>query len=287
MKRFALFLLLIMLIGASVAFGGCSDKSTLPVTNKEKPKLTIDEIKKKYIDTNIKNIQNFGDNYVLVESQQETLANRFDLYNLSTGDMDTMPKGDEFVTLERIENENYIVLLSSGKHSESPFAKAPYLLKCIRVKNEIDKADDFIALSEDKYLPLDYSIELGCKAETQITDMKVNFNGIEVLFVAVKGKEAELFADDTDIPPTKTYYDKDKNQLAFEINCRGISDKVKAARKATLPDNQYISAYEISQRDDKFYLNLILKDTAKQYLFKIIKLPDGTPYFQVSFISES
>lgn len=287
MKKFALFPILIMFIGASIAIGGCSDKSAVPVTNEEKPKLTIDEIKKKYIDTNIKDIRSIGDNYILVESQQETFANRFDLYNLDTGDMDTMPNGDEFVTLERIENENYIVLLSSGKHSESPFAKAPYLMKCIRVKNEIDKADDFIALSEDKYLPLDYSIELGCKVETQITDMKVDFNGVEVLFGAVKGKEAEFYADDTDIPPTKTYYDKDKNQLVFEINCKGLSDKVKAARKAALTDNQYISAYEISQSDDKFYLNLTLKDTAKQYLFRIIKLPDGTPYFQVSFAGES
>lgn len=283
MKRFALFLILITLMGSFTILGGCSDKSAVSITSQEKPKLTIDEIKKKYTDTHIKDIRSIGDNYILVESQQETLSNRFDLYNLSTGDMDTMPKGDEFVTLERIENENYIVLLSSGKNSESPFTKAPYLINCIRIKNEIDKADDFIALSEDKYLPLDYSIELGSKAETQITDMKVDFDGVEVLFGAIKGNEVGFYADDTDIPPIKTYYDKDKNQFTFEINCRELSDKVKAAKKATLSDNQYISAYEISRSDDKFYLSLTLKDTAKQYLFKIVKLPDGTPYFKVSF----
>lgn len=287
MKKLILLLTIIMLFSVSIILNGCSDKTKVAATDQESPKLTIEDIKKNYTDTNIKNIQNIGKDYVLIESQQETFANKFDLYNLNTGDMDTMPTSIDFVTLEKIENENYLVFLSNGKNSESPFAKAPYLIKCVRIKNEIDKADDFIALYEDKYLPLDYSIQLGSKEESQMSNINITFDGIEVLFKAIKGKEVWFYADATDISPTKISYDKDKKQLTFEIACKELGEKLKAANKVTLSDNQYISAYEITQNDNKIFLTLDLKDTAKQYLFKIKRLPDGTPYFHVSLSMES
>lgn len=287
MKRNVIFIIVIMLLSITIMLSGCSDKSAVPIVSQEAPKLTIEEITKKYTDTNIKNIHNIGEDYVLIESQQETFANRFDLYNLNTGDMDIMPTMIDFVTLEKIENENYIIFLSSGKNSESPFINPPHLIKCVRIKNEADKEDDFIALYEDKYLPLDYPLQLGCKAETQMLDMNISFDGFEAAFGAVKGKEAAFYADDTDIPPTRTIYDKGTKQLIFEMDCEELSDKVEAEKKAATPDNQYISAYEITEKDNKFYLSLKLKDTAKQYLLKKDHLPDGTMYIRISFARES
>ncbi|MDF2519619.1 MAG: hypothetical protein K0R84_247 [Clostridia bacterium] len=287
MKRNVLFISAVMLLSIPVILLGCSDKNAVPVANQEAPRLTIEEITKKYKDTSIKNIHNIGEDYVLIESQQETFANRFDLYNLNTGDMDIMPTMIDFVTLESIENENYIIFLSSGKNSESPFINPPHLIKCVRIKNEADKEDDFIALYEDKYLPLDYPLQLGCKAETQMLDINISFNGFEAAFGAVKGKEAAFYADNSDIPPTRTIYDKDKKQLIFEMDCEELSGKVEAKKKAATPDNQYISAYEINEKDNKFYLSLELKDTAKQYLLKKDHLPDGTMYFRISFVGES
>jgi hypothetical protein len=53
----------------------------------QEKKLIIKEIKKNYTDKPIKNIIPFKEDFVLVEWQKPTFANRFDLYNLKTGEM--------------------------------------------------------------------------------------------------------------------------------------------------------------------------------------------------------
>lgn len=286
MKKLILFLIIILLFSTVVMLNGCTNNNNTEAASQKVSKLSIDEIKKKYTDSKIKSIQNIGENYVIIESQQETYANRFDLYNLATGDIDIMPTMPEYVTLEKVENENYIVFLSSGKNSECIFAKAPYTIRCIRIKNDVNANDDFIALYEDKYLDLNYSIQLGSKEESQMSDINIGFDGIQVSFKAIEGKELDFYADATDIPPTKTSYDKSKKQFTLELDCKQLDKKFKTAEKIELTDNQYISAYEIRQKDNKIYVTLDLKDTASHYLFNIKRLPDDTPYLFVSFTKQ-
>ena len=118
---------------------GCTDESkkaanTTPdqfvnTANQDTFKLTLDDIKKKYTEVKILNINEFKEGYVLVESIRETVGNKFDLYDLKTGEMDTLPKGEfGIATLEQIINENYFVFLSNGKDSDGPFGKFPYLI---------------------------------------------------------------------------------------------------------------------------------------------------------------
>lgn len=127
MRKTTLFTGITILLAYSIVSTGCSylNKKSLNVpsvnqvnsSNHETFKLTFDKIRKNYTDTKIKSMQNIGTEYVLVESQGDTFANKFDIYNFKTGDMDTLPTMPEFVTLEKVENENYFVFLSSGKNS--------------------------------------------------------------------------------------------------------------------------------------------------------------------------
>jgi len=286
MRKRLLFLTIVLVLGLSIIFYGCTnDSKKASSTTNDKPvfKLTIDKIKKKYTDTKIKDIKNIGKEFVIVESQKDTFANRFDVYNLRTGDMDSLPTGAEFVTLDKIENENYFVFLSSGKNSESPFSSFPYLIKCVRIKNDVKQNDDYIALKEDKYFPLDASVQAGSKGEDVMSDITVALDGLEVLFKPMKGKEQEFYADAADIPPTKTSYNKDKKELVFEIGTNQLDNKLLGEKAVRIENNQYMSSYEIQQKDNKIYLVIAVKDTLKEYMAKIKRLPDGLPYLAVEF----
>jgi hypothetical protein len=285
MRKSTPVLLFVLILFFPIIFIGCTGGQA-GNANKDTTQsaLTLDEIKERYTDTNIKNIQNIGEEYLLVESQKDTFANKFDLYNLKTGDADTLPTMPYFVTLEKIENENYFVFLSSGENSESPMGTFPCLIKCIRIKTDLNETDDFIALFEEKYFDLEDVVQSGIKQECIMSDLNITFEGLEVLFKPIEGKEALFYAAITDIPPTKTSYDKDKKQMTFEIGTNHLGEGLKGMKKVNIDDHQFISSYEIKQKDNKIYFIVGLKDLAKKYTIDMKRLPDGQlPYFFVKF----
>lgn len=292
MHRRLLILTTTVILLCSFTLAGCNYKSkkalnfTSETLNTKAVKLTIEEIKKKYIDTKVKNIQNIGENFILVESQKDTFANKFDIYNLRTGEMDTLPTSPDFVTLEKVVNENYFIFQASGKNSESPFGSFPFLISCIRINSDINKDDDFLRLQDDKYYNLDCQVQSGSKEGTVLSNLNVFFDGFEVLFEPSKGDELQFYADATDIPPTKTSYNKENRQLVFEIKTNKLSDKLKKKSKVTIDDNQYISSYEIIQKDNKAYLTVTVSDLVKTYMVKTKRLPNQLPYFTVVFTGE-
>ena len=293
MKRKILFLVLILVL--STIFNGCTDENkklanTIPnekvnAINQDTYKLTIDEIKKKYKEDKILDINQFKDGYVLIESMKETVGNRFDLYNLKTGEMDTLPKSPfGLASLEKVINENYFILLSDGKDGDGPLTKFPYMIRCIRIKNDLNKNDNFIALYEGKYFNLDVPVQSGSKEYDVMSDVKVTLDGLQVLFNPIKGNELGFYTDATDIPPTKTSYDNNKRQITFEIGTDQLGEKLKGMKKVNLDDNQFMSSYEINQKDNKIYLVVGIKDLTKEYMVIIKKLPDDQlPYFSVTF----
>jgi hypothetical protein len=223
---------------------------------------------------------------VLVQSQKETFADKFDIYNLRTGDMDTIQAGFEYVTLEKALNENYFIFLSSGKNSESIYGDFPHLINCIRMKNELNADNDFISFNEDKYFKLDYSVDSGCKEHAVLSDIVVTFDGFEVLFEPRNDNDMEFYIAATDIPQTKTSYNKDKKQMIFELTTDQIGSKFKNRKKIDVGGNQFISSLEISQKDNKTYLTVGIKDITKEYMVKKNHLPNQLPYFLVSFREE-
>lgn len=249
-------------------------------------KLTIDDIKKKYTDAKIKSIKKIGNDYILVESKRINSINMFDLYNLKSGAIDALPTMGEFVTLEKIESENYFIFLSSGKNSESAVGNFPYIIRCIRIKNDFSNNNDFIALRDDKYFGLDYSIQSGSKDEEVISELGVTFNGLEILFEPIKGEETKFYAAYTDIPCTITSYNKELNQIVFQIGAMEISSKLKNIGKVKLNNNQYMSSYEILQQNSKTYIVITVKDLVKTYTAKTKTLPNGLPYLSIMFSNE-
>lgn len=296
MKRIPLFLVTTIILLNTFVLIGCTNqakKAASTSTEKQSTtsniktyKLTSEEIKKKYTDTKVKSIQNIGEDFILVESQQDTLANKFDIYNLGTGEMNTLPTMPDFVTLEKLVNEDYFIFLDSGKNSEGPFGNFPHLLSCIRVKNDTNKDNDFITLYGDKYFSLDYSMQAGSKGSELMSDLNVTFDGLEVLFEPIKGNELEFYADFTDIPTTKTSFNKDLKQIVFEIGTNQLSKKLDGMKKVIVDNNQFISSYEITQKDNKIYLSVNVSDSAKTYMAKIKRLPNQLPYFTVVFAGE-
>lgn len=252
-------------------------------SNSKKLKLTLDEIKKKYSNTKIMNIQSIGEENVLVESQQDTFANKFDIYNLKTGDMDTLPTAPEFVMLEKVVNENYFIFLASGKNSESSIGIFPHLISCIRVKSDTNKSDDFTSFNEDKFFNLDYPIQSGSKEDSLMSNLNVTFDGLEVLFEPVKGRETQFYAGSSDIPPTKVSYNKDKKQIVFEIETSHLSEKLSNMKKVIIDNNEFMSSYEITEKNNKIYLAVTTTNSVKTYMVKTKQLPNGLPYFTVEF----
>lgn len=286
--------MVLLLLSISIFLFSCTPESSKSVnlTNTEQTstkesvtKMTLDEIKGKYSDSDvkIKQIQNIGKEWVLVQSQKETFADRFDIYNLETGDMDIIQGGFEFVTLEKIVNENYFVFLSSGKNSESIFGSFPHNINSVRIKSELNADDDFVSFNQDKYFDLAYSVNAGSKEDDVLSDIIVTLDGFEVLFEPQKGKEVYFYADATDIPPTRTLFDKDKKQMTFELTSNHIGSKLKNKQKINVKGNQFMSSLEINLKDNKTYIVVGIKDPTKEYMIKKNNLPDQLPYFSVSF----
>ena len=158
------------------------------------------------------------------------------------------------------------------------------MIRCIRIKNDLNKNDNFLVIFEDKYFSLEDSVQSGSKEGSLMSEVNVTLDGLEVLFKPIKGKESGFYADFTDIPPTKTSYDKNKNQITFEIGTDQLGEKLKDTKKVNIDDNQYMSSYEIVQKDNKIYLIVGVRDLTKEYMVKIKRLPDGQlPYFSVTF----
>ncbi|WP_069650131.1 hypothetical protein [Caloranaerobacter ferrireducens] len=222
----------------------------------------------------------------MVESQRETYSNKFVLYNLKTGDRDIMPTGIEFVKLEKVENENYIVFLSSGKNSECVFRKFPYYIRCIRIKNDIESTNDFIALEEDKYFKINETISAGSKNCCSLSDIIVTLDGLQVLFEPIPGQEALFYAADTDIPETIIYYDEDKKQMLIEMKDTQIGNSLKEIKEISTKKNRYINSLRITEKEKNIQLIVNIEDFTEEYIAKIKKIPSGLPFFEIRFRSK-
>ncbi len=285
---------LIVLIIVSVCAVGCTFTSAKPSHKfdtdgpasriKEGTALTIEDIKAKYNEASIKSIHYIGYDYVLVEYQYPGSSNFFDLYCFSTGDMHSLPKGDNYVTLKEIVSENEIILFTEGKHSESSIHGWPAIIRCARKQSSVDSQEDFTATYEDAYLSMDYSVDLGGKAEENISQIKTTKDGLQVYFAPIEGKEGIYYADFTDIAPTKTSYDKNKNQFILEIQAEGHAAGLKVGKTDVL-GNPYIFSYQISNSNGKFYITVALKDNVTSYVIKKCREGDNGEiiYLEVSF----
>lgn len=252
--------------------------------------LTIEDIKEKYKDRTIINIINYK-NYVLVESRynipgnpQKTYASHFDLYNLSTGDMDLLPTSDNYVQLVKIINEDNLLFLANGKNHSTPHHLFPFYIECYRGEENVNSQYDFRNRYIPRYLSVDQEEDFGFKGDEVISDIKVTITGLEILFKPAKGKEDEFHAGFTTIPLTATRYIKDNNQFTIKFNKTIIDENITCNGTKINKGNYYINSIELKEINNSSVVIVNLKDTAKFYTADIKKMiDDDLPFVEFYF----
>ncbi len=179
MKEKLLFVLAFIIFTLSTLVSIAPTKNDLARMQIEK-KLTIDEIKKGYEGRPIKNITQFKDNYVLVEWQKPTLANRFDLYNLETGEKDILPTAPYYVSLPEIVNEYRFVFLADGRNHISSHRDFPFLIECRMDRIEPIYGTRFSYKYKPMYFSLAHEVEFGFLKNQIISEIAIRPNNIKI-----------------------------------------------------------------------------------------------------------
>lgn len=252
-------------------------------------KLTLDDIKANYTGGEkgqVVNITTYSQ-YALVEYTNGADLRCYDWYNLKTGDKDALPIQPYNAKLERIKNENDILFTTDGVITLNGHKYFPEIIECYRGKEVADYDGDFYRTMHSIYLKITQGFDMGVKSNEAIADIKVSLKGVEVLFQPMKGEEAMFYADYTTVPPTKTSYDKSKNQFIVEFKNTYINkayDKPKISEQ-----NRYINSVDIERDGSNTVLVINLKDTAKYYTIDFSHLEptiDDFPYLDFNFANE-
>ncbi len=275
-----LFFIILVLVGCSRFNNRISSEDVESSNIKNETKISIEEIKKNYIEEEILNIKQINENIVLVESQIETFANRFDIYNLDTGDKDTLPTMPEYVTLHSIENENYLIFLSSGKNSETNIGTFPNFIRCIRVKEEPNSENDFIAIREELVCDIGESISSGSKTCSNLSNGIVTMDSLQVVFEPIKGKESVFFAATTDIPPTKVHYDESSHLVYIDIEVEEMSENFNNAIESC--KNENIKKISVTRKGNITRLILDIEDNVKTYKVRKKRMANSI-FFEIYF----
>lgn len=290
-KKIPFYFLIIVIC---FSFLGCSGKNTNSLSNNKKAKnivqkLTIDDIKKKYIEDGEKKIENIStySHYALVEYTLDSTTKCFDWYNLETGDKDVLLTNSINTTLKNIENENSIIFITDGMSHINGHKYFPKIIKCYRVEENTNSENDFDEIIDNLYLEIDEKVEIGNKSNEVISDIKVSLKGVEILFEPMKGYEDVFYAAYTTIPETATTYVKDKRQFIIEFKNTDLSPRINKSK--ITEQNYYISSIDIKVHGKNTNLIVNLKDTAKYYtafLGHTEPQKDDFPYVDFNFANE-
>lgn len=227
---------------------------------------------------NVTSTYEINDDYVLVEFQAVGGVNNFAVCNLKTGKIDLLSTSGDFATIEKIVDENCIILCDTGKNNYSAIGNFPSIIKFYR-----DGSNGFVGVREDKYFPLDQSIESGCKDNINLSLVKVSESGIEIYFGPVDDNDVGYYSGGPDIPETKVSYDKQLNQLCFNIKTVNISPDV---QKSVKVDNAFISSYDIVLNNNETLFNINLKESVKSYSAKTCLTSYDHPYISIRLSSQ-
>ncbi|SHH85750.1 hypothetical protein SAMN02745135_02433 [Caloranaerobacter azorensis DSM 13643] len=294
LERTIMKIKLFIIVMSLFIVSGCTmndDRKVNSVQESGKNLLTIEEIKKEYdaSDSEIVNITKFKRNdtdYILIESQEPTLSNRFELINLKTGDRDILPSEDCFIESYEVINENYIVLLANGKHSESALRTAPFEIHCIRNTENVNCNYDFIARHKDIDFPIDKKVFLGSKVNEIIAEIETTLNGIQIMFKPQKGFEPMFYAAFIDVPNTEINYNEEKNQLIICFKDTKIDSNLYKHKSENIKENYYFESIEFYEKYDNSYIRINLKEPSKFFNVKTFNLYDSKyPCIEIRFKS--
>jgi hypothetical protein len=277
----------VIILVSGCSLNGTKSKSSNTSDSKTPGKLTLDEIKNSYAKTDEKilNTQAYK-NYILVESQAPTLANRFNFYDLETGDKDILPSGVDFIDSAKIMDENHIILYSKGINSESVLQIFPYEIDCMRSAEKNNLDGDFIPIYKDIKFPIDKQISLKGKGKEEINDIRVTVNGLQFCFGPQNSSDANFYADYVDCPATDISYDKTTGELSLKLQDT-IFAKSLSKTISLLHFNTYIKSLNLKESENSVIITIKLNDTAKYYIGKKASIDEGIPYMDIQFFNSN
>ncbi len=252
--------------------------------HKGEKKLSIDDIKKNYKLWQIERIIRFDDIYALVERSMPTVVNRYDFYNLLTGERQWLPTSIYYTTLHKIKNPNRFLFYTDGTNSENGDRAFPFIIECRRHED----GKEFKEKRMTRYYSLNESVEFGGGKATLI-DLKISLNGIECAFGPMKGYEVYFYASYTDIPSTRTSYDEEKHQFIITFENTKIHENVLSYNRELTMGNPFLSEFKLIQDDMHCKVVVNLTEIAKYYTGKKNWI-ERSPYpscVKFSFISQS
>lgn len=241
--------------------------------------MTLQDVKRNFKFHRIEQILLIDGRYALVKKERPGEPSWFYFFDLVTGEKQVLNTGFYFARLHKIKSPNWYLFHADGTISEYTAKDFPVLIECSR----IEEGEKFRSEFKARYLPLHEKAELGSKSNTVVKDVKVTIQGIEISFGPMKGHEMMFHAAFSDIPVTKTAYDKDKHQFIIHFMKTQISGDIPADKYRIEEQNGYIkSAYLVSDESScKLFVNL--KESAKFYRAFRKSLDSGTPYALFTF----
>lgn len=269
-------------------------KDTQPKNNVvDANKLTIEDIKARYTGGNAGQIVNlttyvYDAEYALVEYTYGGGGHFFDWYNLKTGSKDTI-LGPCNAKLVLIKNQNDMLFMTDGVVAVNSHKYFPELIRCYRNEESTGLDGEFEQVWNNLYLPIEQGFDMGVKPNETIADIKVSLEGLTVLFEPMKGNEVEFYAAYTTVPPTKTSYNRSKNQFIIEFEKTDIDNKLDISKVSE--QNCYIKSIKIERKGLNTLFTIDLKDIAKYYtiVFSHLNLKsagEGLPYLDFRFTDE-
>lgn len=281
-KKYFLFIFLLLLI---VSLTGCSSEenltnNTVVEVDEQSNKLSIEEIKSNYNESEIKEITSQGA-YVLVEVQKgENYPSEFDLYNIKTGEKIPLIAGRYVELLSMDLKDDYsksITFLATGKNRAEPSISFPYVIKFVSNKS------GFVQISDACYLPLELEAAVGAKSDEIISNVKVTMNGVQVAFKPVPGTEANFYAGSIEAPLTQSSYKAQENKMVLEFKGTQVEDEF-LTKQLDTQEHPYIKFVEFKELASGNSTMIIgLTEEARYYLISDERIYNGLPYLNIEF----
>lgn len=278
MKRY--ILLIVLFLALITLTAGCDSTPRQNIKSPEKQVLTLDMIKEKYRIENLGEIIKTYDygNYMLVEYLNGAHQQRFDLYNLKTGDRDKMPLDSEadvwnFVSGDRIEFK------ARGINQLNDRKTFPYYIVCTRVEEVIESENDFHYEKIELYKGINEGEEISGNRNGMLCDLKVTLTGLEMEFTHKSGNVIDLYIDDVATQAMKTSYDSANKQFLMEL--LGVSVSPELLKRQIDGKNRYIDSIEIREKEENSLVIVNLKDAANSYTVETDQ--DEFPWIRIKF----
>ncbi len=242
--------------------------------------ITMDDIKAKYDDSEKLKMNLINNKYVLAQYIGETGVMYYELYNLNNGSKDIIHNDGTYTQLDTIYSENYIVLLSSGKSTETNIGTFPYKIHCFRVRDDNNSVFDFMTVVENINYHLYESISSGSKRVSNLNESLITFDGLQLKYEPIEGKESFFFAAALDIPPTEIHLNEQEYLIYIDILVERFNEEL--IKNINTEKCEYIDSIEIREQEEGIRLAIAVSQNVKSYQVSKIRT-DNSIIFDISF----